>query len=53
MQIDFKLQKDALKQSGLLNDLSVQSALPLLDNFSYVSDTDEREHWIGKSLKMD
>ena len=33
-----------LQQSGILNDLSAQPALPLLDNFSYVFDTDEREH---------
>ena len=38
-------------QSGILNDLSAQSALPLSDNFSYVFDTDGREYWIGKSLK--
>ena len=31
-------------QSGILNDLSAQSALPLIDHFSYVFDTDEREH---------
>ena len=38
-------------QSGILNDLSAQSVLPLLDHFSFVFDTDEREQWIGKSLK--
>ena len=31
-------------QSGILNGLSVQSALPLLDHFCYVFDTDEQEH---------
>ena len=39
-----RLEESAIVQSGILNDLSAQSALPLLDSFSYVFDTDEQEY---------
>ena len=39
-------------KSGILNDLSAQSALPLSDHFSYVFDTNEQEYRIGKSSTM-
>ena len=45
------LIKERTRQWGILNDLSAQSALLLLDHFSYVFDIDEWEHWIEKSLK--
>ena len=46
-----KTQRIAYKYSQGYWTMSAQSALPLLDHFSYVFGTDEREHLIGKSLK--
>ena len=41
---DLKIVHIFIIQSGILNNLSEQSGLPPLDNFSYVFDTNDREH---------